>query len=98
MKVTHFIVMNKKILRERPVVIKLAPANALQNLVRTFFLTLIMINAKPIYQIVIYQETKHVQLLEQEPVIHTRQRADPIMRKRPLAADNRTLMELLVDI
>ena len=72
--------------------------NALQNHAPTFSLNLIMMPAKPIYQNVIYQQQTLVLSLKQEPVIYTRQVVDPMMRKRPLAADNRTLMEMLVDM
>ena len=72
--------------------------NAQQNPVQMFSLNLIMMPAKTIYQNVIYQQQILVLSLKQEPVIHTRQVVDPMMRKRPLAADNRTLMEMLVDM
>ena len=57
-----------------------------------------MLLAKHIYQAVIYLLQIHVQPLKQEHVIHTRQVVHSTLKMQPIAIDNWTLQENLVDM
>ena len=60
---------------------------ALQNHVMTFSVKIVMQIAKHIYQLVIYQHPQHVQLLEQNNVLHI-QLQEQIPKKQPFAIHN----------